>query len=454
FETITEIITIKDDTRDAGVRQEPLVVRATKRGPLITDHADRGTGDAHLSVRWASAQYMDGNLGLDGLMLATTIEEALQAIEKTRIVSLNFIVGDVTGRVARRASGVAPIRLRGDGLSPFPITNGIDNWGKRIPAAEMPGEVDPARGWTGSANHMTAPADYPYTYTTYASPPYRYRRMQEIFAADLVSAKDAWGAQYDVTNVYARDLAPIFAAALLQCEDTAICEMGEELAGWDHQDRADAIAPTLFQEVARQLAQLTFEDELGPEATEAYLSNWYVFQNRFDVMVQEGTSSWFDDTRTSEVEDLPTLIRRAGAAALERLTDNYGADRANWAWGKVHTITFQGPLRQSGMVGEFNGNRTVGMPGSGETLLRALYPYDDPFASKWFASLRMTADLNDPDKVRAVLPGGVVGRSFNAHLNDQTDAWMDEDSETYWWFSDEAIEANAKATLTLSPGDR
>ena len=66
----------------------------------------------------------------------------------------------------------------------------------------------------------------------------------------------------------------------------------------------------------------------------------------------------------------------------------------------------------------------------------------------------MTADLNDPDKVRAVLPGGVVGRSFNAHLNDQTDAWMDKDSETYWWFSDEAIEANAKTTLTLSPGDR
>ena len=451
FERTTEVIRIKDDEATGGFRQERLTVRATKRGPLITDSDDRGAGGAHLSVRWASAEYMDADLGLDGLMLASTIEEALEAIGRTRIVSLNFIVGDVTGRVARRASGVAPIRLRGDGMAPFPITDGVDNWAGRIPADEMPGEVDPDRGWTGTANHMTAPADFPYAYTTYASPPYRYRRMQELFAADRVSAKDAWAAQYDITNVYARELAPIFAAALTQADEENLRALGEELSDWNHRDEADAIAPTLFQETARQLARLTFEDELGPQATDAYLSNWYVWQNRFEMMVKDGASPWFDDTRTPETEDLAALVRRAGAAALERLTEAHGEDRVNWAWGKVHTITFTGPLRQSGFLGDLNGNRTVPMAGSGETLLRALYPYDAPFGSKWFASLRMTADLNDPDKVRAVMPGGAVGRSFNTHLNDQTDAWLDPQSETYWWFSDDAIEANTKATLTLKP---
>lgn len=451
FERTTEVIRIKDDEATDGFRQERLTVRATKRGPLITDSDDRGAGGAHLSVRWASAEYMDADLGLDGLMLASTIEDALEAIGRTRIVSLNFIVGDVKGRVARRASGVAPIRLRGDGMAPFPITDGVDNWAGRIPADEMPGEVDPDRGWTGTANHMTAPVDFPHIYTTYASPPYRYRRMQELFAADRVSAEDAWAAQYDITNVYARELAPIFAAALAKADEENLRALGKELSGWDHRDEADAIAPTLFQETARHLARLTFEDELGPEATEAYLSNWYIWQNRFEVMVKDGASPWFDDTRTPETEDLSALIRRAGAAALERLTEAYGEDRANWAWGKVHTISFTGPLRQTGFLGDLNGNRTVAMAGSGETLLRALYPYEDPFDSKWFASLRMTADLNDPEKVRAVMPGGAVGRSFNAHLNDQTDAWLDPQNETYWWFSDKAIEANAKATLTLKP---
>jgi penicillin amidase len=451
LEKITEIIAIKEDGAPGNLREERLVVRATKRGPLITDHADRGAMQAHLSVRWASAEYMHGELGLDRLMLARGVDEALQAIENVRVVSLNFVVGDRQGRVARRASGVAPIRVAGDGMVPFPVTGAADNWTGPIPASQMPGEIDPARGWTGSANHMTAPADYPYTYTTYASPPYRYRRMQELFAADEVSAGQAWAAQYDTLNLFARDLAPIFTAALLESSNGDMRELGELLADWDHRDDADSIAPTVFQETVRQLARLTFEDELGPDATSAYLSNWYVWQSRFDAMVQEGSSPWFDDTRTAEVEDLGALIRRAGKAAIERLTEDYGADRADWQWGKVHTITFQGPLRQSGIVGDWNGNRVVGMPGSGETLLRALYPYGDPFASQWFASLRMTADLADDDKVRAVLPGGVVGRSFTAHLDDQTDAWLNPETETYWWFSDEAIAANARSTLTLSP---
>ena len=394
---------------------------------------------------------MDGNLGLDTLMLARTIEEALEAVAATRIVSLNFVVGDVNGRVARRASGAAPIRLRGDGMAPFPVTDGEDNWGGPIPATEMPGEIDPARGWTGTANHMTAPRDYRYRYTTYVSPPYRYRRMQELFAAERVSAAQAWAAQYDITNLFARDLAPILAAALEGADTPELRALGGELSGWDHRDRADAIAPTLFQETVRQLARLTFEDELGPEATGAYLSNWYVWQNRFEVMVKDGSSAWFDDTRTPATEDLAALIRRAGAAALEELAARYGPDRANWTWGRVHTIAFQGPLRRTGWIGDLTGNRTLPMPGSGETLLRALYPFDDPFSSRWFASLRMTADLGDPEKVRAVLPGGVVGRSFNPHLADQTDAWADARSETYWWFSDAAIKANARSTLTLKP---
>ena len=93
------------------------------------------------------------------------------------------------------------------------------------------------------------------------------------------------------------------------------------------------------------------------------------------------------------------------------------------------------------------------MAGSGETVLRALYPIDQPFDSKWFASLRMTADLNDAEKVRAVLPGGVVGRTFNPHLSDQTSLWLDPEVQHYWWFSDAAIEAHTSTTLMLKPGD-
>ncbi len=454
FENITEVIRIRDDAAGNGFREENLEIRSTRRGPIITDRDSEQAGDAVLSVRWASAEYMDGALGLDALMTSRSIEDALAAIESSRVVSLNFVVGDVTGRVARRASGVAPIRLRGEGMSPFRIVDSTDNWGGRIPASEMPGEVNPERGWTGTANHMTAPGDYPYIYTTFASPAYRYRRMSELFAAPQVTASDAWSAQYDTLNVFARDLAPIFAAALSGAPDRDLKEMGEILSAWDHRDDQFELAPTLFQETVRQLAKLTFEDELGPELTAVYLSNWYVWQERFGLMVQAGDSDWFDNTRTKGEEDLAAMIRQAGKAALERLTSTYGADRKNLLWWEVHTISFQGPLRQTGLAGRLTGNRAMPMSGSGETLMRSLYPYDQPFGSKWFASLRMTADLGDSEKVRAVLPGGVVGRTFHSGLADQNAHWASADAEIYWWFSDEAINRNSQSVLNLVPSGR
>lgn len=450
LDVLTETIRVKDDDVPGGMRDVPLVIRSTSRGPIITDHGEGGADGAVLSLRWAAAEFMGPELGLDQLMRSQNVDEALAAITEARIVSLNFVVGDVTGRVGRRASGAAPIRLRGDGMAPFPVTDGIDNWGGRIPGNQMPGEIDPAHGWTGTANHMTAPSDYPYVYTTYASPAFRYRRIQEIMQQPTLNAEEVWAAQYDAVNLFARGLAPIFAAALAEADDPALQDLGRTLAAWGHEDRADLIEPTLFHETVRQLAQATYEDELGEELTARYLSNWYVWQQRFDALVQEDTSPWFDDTRTGEVEDRDALIRRAGRAALDRLTEDYGPDRANWRWGKLHQIQFTGPLRLEGIAGGLAGGRSVQMSGSGETLLRALYPFDAAYDTRWFASLRMTADLNDPDKVRAVLPGGTVGRTFHPNLNDQVSEWMDPNTQTYWWFSDAMIEQNAKSVLTLT----
>jgi penicillin amidase len=448
FETLTEQI---NWVQDGILNAETIMVRRTRRGPVITDHSPHD--DRVISVRWASAEFFGDTIGIDALFKAQSAEEFLDAVKDIHSVSLNFVVGDTSGRIGRQVSGVAPIRLRGDGMVPFEIVDDVDNWGGRIPADEMPGEIDPLRGWTGTANHMTAPADYPYVYTTYASSTYRYRRMQELFEPSQLTAEDGWNAQYDILNVFARDIAPILASGLSQSDDADLQDTGAELAGWNFQDDKALLAPTLFHETVRQLAIAIFEDELGADVTAQYLSNWYVWQERFDAIVQDGTSDWIDDKRTPETESLSDLVERAGTAALARLSADYGDNRSNWFWGKVHQTKFSGPLRLDGFAGQLTGNRDVPVAGSGETLQRGLYPFKNPFNSQWHASLRMTADLNDSDKVRAILPGGAVGRTFNRHLADQNDYWADRDAEpTHWWFSDEMIEANAKTELILVGG--
>jgi len=90
------------------------------------------------------------------------------------------------------------------------------------------------------------------------------------------------------------------------------------------------------------------------------------------------------------------------------------------------------------------------MGGSGETLFRGLYGYDKPFEVAICAALRMVVDFSDKEKVVAVLPGGVSGRTFNPHQKDQIDAFMSGE-KMFWWFSDKAIDKHAKSKLVLKP---
>ncbi len=451
FTRLEEVIRIADDTAPEGVREERLEIRFTRRGPVISDHGMQAGANAVLSLRWAAAEFLAPQLGIERLIMADSVADALDAVSDIRSISLNFVVGDVDGRVARRASGAAPVRLAGDGMAPFPAGDGGDNWAGLIPGDEMPTELEPPRGWTGTANHMTAPRDFAYPYATSVSPSYRYRRMQQLFSAPQVSAQDAWAAHHDDFNLFAQEIAPILASALRETPDADIAALGDTLAQWDYHDRIDAVAPTVFQEMIRQLARLTYEDELGPDLTADMLRSWYFWHERFRAMLIAGASPWFDDGRTGSLEDLPTLIRRAGQETRAALTARYGAQPEDWMWGAVHRVRFRGPLRLDGPAGRLTGNRDIAMPGSGETLQRALFPFHRPFDPYWAASLRMTADLNDPDKIRAVMPGGVVGRTFHAQLSDQIDDWLDPNAQTYWWFSDAAIETNTRTVLTLRP---
>lgn len=113
-------------------------------------------------------------------------------------------------------------------------------------------------------------------------------------------------------------------------------------------------------------------------------------------------------------------------------------------------MTFFSPLVPGKGPANVLGAGTHPKEGSGETLNRATYKFGKPWDTTTIASLRFVADLGDPDKVTAVLVGGASGRQFDAHLKDQTPAWLSGEPR-YWWFSDGAIESHARSTLVLQP---
>jgi len=314
----------------------------------------------------------------------------------------------------------------------------------------MPHATNPERGWLGTANHKTVGETYPYYLSSYFAPSYRYLRMSQLLdAPGEKTVDDHWQFQRDTKNLMAQELAPIMIAALAAHEDTA--QMSRILADWSFMDDLDSPAPTIFQGVYRKFAELVFSDELGPKLTATMLGNWYFWQQRLEKMTKEGESSWFDNINTRDrVETRDELFHQAGLAAAKELEELLGGSPHDWLWGKVHKIEFVNSLRRDGMGKSLVGGQVHAMGGSGETLYRGWYDFDQPAWVTFSASLRMVVDLADQDKVQAVLPGGVTGRTFHKHFNDQVAPFMSGE-KLYWWFSDEEIEKHTVHTLVLVP---
>jgi penicillin amidase len=212
----------------------------------------------------------------------------------------------------------------------------------------------------------------------------------------------------------------------------------------------ELVAPTVFQAVYREFARQTFIDELGAELSDEMLGSWYYWHERLALMVREDSSSWFDDARTPAIESRDEIFRRAARMARRELAEVAGADSTQWQWGRLHTVTFFSPLVPGKLTANVLGAGTHAKEGSGETINRATYKFGKPWDATSIASLRFVADLADPDKVMAVLVGGASGRQFDAHLKDQTPAWL-SGAPRYWWFSDAAIAKHGQTELVLQP---
>lgn len=450
FRVVSETIRIRDRKAPGGFREERIRVRLTRRGPVISGLLPGPPPGRVVTVRWSPFETMGPSLGLERLLAARSVPEVRGALRHVTTIMLDVVFADVDGRIGRQQTGRLPIRASGNGLLPSEIREGRDPWRGWIPYARLPARYDPPRGWVGTCGQTTVARDDPYPYATQCAPADRYRRLSALLDAPGKKTPHAnWLYQRDVLNLTARDVAPVMARALLSRKETE--HLGRILNRWDGQDYAGRSAPLIFQSVWIKFARRVFRDELGPDLTSLMLGIPFFWEERLRAMVSAGDSPWFDDGSTPlSKETMADLLREAGREAADELRGTLGRNPARWSWGKLHRIEFVHPLRREGFGRGGMGGGSHPMGGSGDTLYRSAYEIDAPFAVRTSASLRMVADLGDPDKVYAVLPGGVSERLFDRHRRDQVRPFMDGEKRA-WWFSDAMIRRYARHHLELKP---
>lgn len=453
FEVIDEVIRIKDSAAPGGAREQPLRIRLTRRGPVISDHKGLGTDNGQVLVlRTTSAERQGPTLGIEGLLTAPDAASLDREVQKIDLMMFNFVFADDQGAIGHRATGALPIRSHpGAGRAPRrPPDDGADDWTGYVPKDRMPGMFNPARAWVGTANHDTRPKDFPWYYTSHTAPDHRYRRMAQVLDTASKMDTDAhWALMLDNRNLQSDALRARFVAALK--DDPQQADLAAALAAWDGVDRADSAAPLIYQALYRETALGTFSDELGVDTATDMLSVWYFWQQRFDALVNTPEAVWFDDVRTPhQRETLTEVIQAAAPRARAALVSQQGSDPAQWRWGKAHRLSFVSPLRRKGAGQELVGGFTVERSGGADTLNRGVYDFNEPYAVKFFASMQVVIDFADPDKIDAVLAGGVSERHFQPHQNDQARQWA-EGQRGVWWFAPVKAEANAVSRATLVP---
>ena len=456
FTIRNEIIKIKDGDIEGGLRELTLKIRSTKRGPLISDHGigfetDSQTNRA-ISLRWAAFSSTPKSMGSDRLLVAKNLDQARQALKHSP-VALSHIVVDRAGGIGRISSGRVPIRLIGDGALPLPVSAleavQYEPWSGLINYADMPSNINPKNNWVGTANHRIIGEKFPYQFSKIFAASWRYRRIKNVMEQNgEMDVSDHWNLINDVYNPMAEKIVPAVLAVI--ADNPGLQRYTKTLIDWDFKDDKDQVAPTLFHSFYKHLVELTFKDELSEALWLQFIDAPYFWQERLLLMLEENENIWFDDRTTQKIESRDNIILQAIHASVSELEQSLGSDRKNWQWGKIHTITFASPVIPGKLAARFLGHGTHAMQGSGETLNRGAYKLRDAYNTTVVDSVRLVADMSDPDKILAVIPGGTSGRYFDNSLSNQVDDWLKGKSNPLW-FSREAIKKHAVSELVLTP---
>ncbi|WPF81684.1 penicillin acylase family protein [Sanguibacter sp. 4.1] len=477
--TWNEMTTRTEVIKVAGADDVTLEVRSTGHGPIISDVLDvapvtgtptevvdgvlrAGGGGYEVALGWTALTPGRTADAIFAMNTAADAEDIAAAARLFEVPSQNIVFATTDGHIGYQAPGTIPVRgvvegpMPSDGTWPRPGWDSAYDWQGTVDPATMPSVLDPAEGFIVAANQAVAPAGAgPYLTSDwdYGFRSQRIRTLleEQIAAGTPFTVDDMERIQGDTDNPFARLLVPV----LLEQRLTTGFERGGQdlLRDWDYSQDADSPAAAYFSAVWAEMLALTFDDELSEEAAADGSDRWLeVVRTRLD----DPMSSWWDDRRTADVvETRDSILQQALVNARSELTVRLGSDPSDWRWGSLHTLDLEHPVLGGesvpGIVRGFVNPPTLEMSGGASIVDATSWDASTgSFEVTAGPSMRAVVDLADLDASTWVVVTGTSGHPASSHYEDQLSTWAAGDSYT-WRSSREAVEAESKDELTLTP---
>jgi penicillin amidase len=440
-----------------GVRGGPardVLLKFTRHGPVVMEDS------AHRRAYAVRATWLDPGgapyLGAMRYLRATSTAEVASALKPWGEPTLNSIAADTKGTIGWFPSGFAPKRPNTDGLLPLPGDGGYE-WDGYLAPDLLPSELNPARGYIATANHMNLPKGYPYQarrLSFFWIDDSRFNRITEVLEGlPKVSVEDSKRLQNDYVTFPGRRLVRLLGMVAGSnprgVSDPEVGDMGKWLASWDANVTARSGQAALYEVwVARHLTPAFFAkavSSLPPRlqalSTDEELLPIVEFLEHPDKRLGEHPEAARDD-----------LLLSTLAAAVAETKTLLGPDRAKWQWGQLSTILFEhalsplaNPTQRAAM--------TIGpAPKDGDSNVPGVAEFDHKsFRTIGVATLRVVMDVGNWDQSVAVNGAGQSGDWTSPHYRDLFPMWL---AGKYFplLYTRRAIEQATERRIELAPG--
>jgi penicillin amidase len=321
-----------DTVRVKGAAPARVTLSYTRHGPVL--YVDSAT---HRAVALRAAWLEPGNapyLATLRLDQARTWTEARAALAYARMPALNWVWADTSGTIGWQTAGIAPIRTTWDGLLPVP-GDGRFEWAGFLPIAELPHEVNPKRGFVGTANAFNVPPSYTHFNAigkgTWADP-FRVNRLTEVLDTTRGATLPRMAAlQHDETPIAARTVVPLLTG--IELTGALAKAARDTLLAWDGVLRIDSRGGAIYAAWERRLqthtADMVLPLSLRPIIRSVPLSRTLQWLARPDSILGD-----------RPVDARNFILFRAFNEAVADLRKRFGDDLGAWRYGdpKFHYV--------------------------------------------------------------------------------------------------------------------
>lgn len=346
--------------------KEPVeeIVQWTEHGPLLVLPGE--PDDLSLSLCWVGYKGdVAGTIeAIWKLNHAKSAVELCQAAKSWSAPVVNLVFAEVEreqGAFGWVVAGRIPSRHPdANGLLPVPGWIEHYQWKEYISPEELPHEVNPARGYSISANQQHASDDYPYVISHEYISPHRALRIEQLIIEALQSSSSfkvehARSIQTDQTSLAAIELRDLIVQHITIPEEerTPRATAFRLLLEWDGSLSAKSCGAAILKVteshllvlVARRLftSQELINSWLGIGHTPlltATMSHWRM-QEVLSTIIRSQT-----ELSTITPNDWSSLFQQAFEQAVVELQALQGKDASAWTWGKLHQLEIAHALVQ------------------------------------------------------------------------------------------------------------